>query len=273
MFEFIKDRYYQIALAFLALAVALTSLLLLFFEEEFSGTLLPELIGFCLEGAVFLGIANAIIKHRESVRRKEHLRVAFYPVRNALIAYCNVLFHMKKATANEPGQNGEVDILEFLDTLDAERFVYIPLGENAPVAPSNAASISWHEYLRASTLDFKNAVDKALDRYITLLEAPQSKALEDIANDSCIKSIDMSVAFERTQSNQGFPGTGMAIFAFQFRKFDDRGSSFDNLLSRIRVVAEICVKYCDEPVTVSQNWAANVAPKTGEAFSRQSERA
>lgn len=263
----LKDRYYQIALAFLVLAAILSILLMVYFGEKFEGTLLPELIGFCLEGAVFLGVANAIIKHREAIKRKEHLAVAFYPVRNALLAYCNVLFHVKKATSRSPEPNCQLNVLAFLDSINSKAFLHLPLLNQAPVMPSSAPSVTWHEYLRASTLDFRDAIDKALDRYITLLEAQQTKALEDIANDQCIKSLDMSVHIEHTQRGEGFPGIGLSIVALQFNRVDKNNSQFEILLSRLRTVAEICVKYCDVPLVVPQNWGDNIAPKTGEAFS------
>lgn len=261
------NAYVWMVFMFLAAASSLSLLLLLGYKEEFQGTLLPELIGFCLEGAVFVGIFNLVLQHRERKSKVYALESVAYPVAMVLEKFCGLLFHLKKASSEVSDGNSEMAMSDFLKTYPVEQLQRVNLNNRAPVAPTTAGSISWLEYMVSKARYLKADLDKYLDRYHSYLDIEHVRSFETLLNNSVFERLEMALAMTSRSSLDTPAEMGSFMVTQMFISFEDQPAMFEQFLKELSDVCCIVDSARNSSLLFTQNWTENVSPRIGSELS------
>jgi len=259
-------KRFRLPIMFGVLATVLTIWLIFFTNEGFTGTLLPELIGFALEGLVFVGLFTVYQRNKEQKQIDKMRATAYRTLYIPLYKYADVLFSMHKATATEARKCKKVSISSFLTGLDVQSMGHVGMQRNAPVSPTLSPSVPWCEYVRATTETVVQSIEKALDRYGWNLSAEDVELLESVASNPVAHTMGSICEILRGRST--IP-TEAAHFQWQTMFMtQSEGPQFSRFQEWVNLLTQLSDKIDASHKEVKEefylNWQTNVAPKLGQ---------
>lgn len=268
-------KLFILPVLFGSLAVALSIWLLCFTDEQFTGTLLPELIGFALEGLVFIGLFTAYQKRKDQKQKAEMRATAYRTLYMPIYKYANVLFSMHKATSVVAGECQKVSVSSFLSSLNVENMGHIYMGNDAPVVPTARQKITWCDYIQATTLDLTQSVEKVLDRYGWNLSAKDVETLEAIASNQLINSLKGISEVAHGYSSMPIE-SAQGSWTVMFMTHPE-GPQFSHFQQWVNLLAELAKRVDGSHDEVKEdlylNWQTNVSPSLGQELPIQKKQA
>lgn len=248
---------------YLLLFILLVSCFATYFSIPFKSSWIK---GFALEMAseilgIFLVIfsVDRVIENEQIKERNKLEAVAFLQLRRPLIRHLYLLFNMFKASVQEKPDKQYQAISDLFDDVFFDQLAFLDLSKPAPLF--NSIQANWSDYLSRECAQFKDALNRTVEKYCLFLQPEIIDLMEEIMNSPFIWLV--------------FQAPNIRKFG---RKDTDISGSY-NLLARqeirnlfkeyVNLVSELFEQYNkrvpeEKQLKISEDlWADDVPPKIG----------
>jgi hypothetical protein len=144
--------------------------------QSFSLDLASEIFGILL---VVFSIDRAIAIDREKERQKLE-SVAFLQLRRPLRRHLYLFFNMFKAATSEKPDRDYQKVSNLFDDVFFDQIAYLDFSKPAPIF--NSVDASWSDYLYRECAQFKESLNRTMEKYCLFLQPELIDLMEEMIN-------------------------------------------------------------------------------------------
>ncbi|HBL10382.1 MAG TPA: hypothetical protein DD379_03025 [Cyanobacteria bacterium UBA11162] len=222
--------------------------------KSFSMEMASEIIGIFI---VVFSIDRVIEIDQEKQRRKLE-SVAFLQLRRPLLRHFYLFFNMFKATITEKPDKVYQAVPDLFDNVFFEQLAFLDFDKSAPVLPSLEAT--WSDYLSKECVQFKDSLNRTMEKYCLFLQPEIIELMEDIINSPFLWLVFQAPAIRKFGGRQNTSGSYNLLARKEIR---------DLLREYTKLIAELFEQYNqrvsdEQKIKISADlWSNDILPKMG----------
>lgn len=220
--------------------------------HDFSLNLTTEIMGILL---VVLLIDRVISINQENERQRCQ-KIAFQQLRIPLLNNFILLFNIFKSSVQVKPDKNYINVSDLFDDLYFDQITFFDFSKPAPVAPST----NWFNYLSKDCSEFKENINRTVDKYSFCLEPDVIDLMEEIINSSFISFILQAPSIPEIDRREGyirrynfFEGQGMV----------DLVTKYTNSLTKLIDYYNKCAPNEKKILMTDDLWRNDVSPQIG----------
>ncbi|HCF29116.1 MAG TPA: hypothetical protein DEV81_18370, partial [Cyanobacteria bacterium UBA11049] len=202
---------------------------------------------------------DRVIEIEQLKENNKRETVAFLQLRRPLVRHLYLLFNMFKASVQEKPDKNYQTISDLFDDVFFEQLAFLDFAKPAPVFISIEAN--WSDYLSRECSQFKEALNRTVEKYCLFLQPEMIDLIEEIINSPFIWLVFQAPTIRKLGRKSDDVLGSYNLLARQ--EIRDLFKEYTNLVSELfeqynkRVPEEKQIKLSDEL------WANDVPPKIG----------
>lgn len=222
--------------------------------KSFSLELASEIIGILV--AIFS--IDRVIEIEQEKERKKREAVAFLQLRRPLVRHYYLLFNMFKAAVQEKPSKTYQKVSELFDDIFFEQLAFLDFSKPAPTFTS--AEANWSDYLYRECAQFKESLNRTVEKYCLFLQPETIDLMEEIMNSPFLWLVSQAPNIRKFGKKTNLSSSYNLLARQEIR---------DLLREYTNLVAQLFEQYngmvpVEKQVSISDElWADDVPPKIG----------
>lgn len=222
--------------------------------KNFALEMASEILG------IFLVIfsVDRVIENEQIKERNKLESVAFLQLRRPLIRHFYLLFNMFKASVTGKPDKDYQNVSNLFDDVFFEQLAFLDFSKPAPVIASLEAN--WSDYLARECAQFKEALNRTVEKYGLFLQPEIIDLIEEIINSPFIWLVFQLPAIRKLERKTSLPDSYNLLARQEIRSlFREYTNSVSELFEQYnkRVPEEKQIKFYNEL------WADDIPPEIG----------